>query len=158
MLKQKSITTVLRESKKLPLVVAWGDKHVYIGDLEFLKDGSLVLKSTFHNDGNVSPTLEFGTSNFKDGKFHNRTPDTSVSIEKGFHITLHPATDTHSAAMHFREHHPGPVIFRREIDWFPVKTAFNLARLYTMPLDLCATSQKQVTLETAIDPDYMDSL
>lgn len=150
--------TVLRESKKLSLVLAWGVKHVHIGDLEFLKDGSLVLKSSFHNDSEVGPTLEFGTSNFKDGKFHNRNADKTVPVKKGFHITLHPAAGTNPAAMHFREHYPGPVLFRREIDWFPVNTAFNLVRLYTMPLDSCSTSQKQATVETAIDPNYADSL
>lgn len=150
--------TVLRESKKLPVVIEWGSKNIHIGDLEFLKDGSFVLKSSCHNDTGVGPTLQFGTSNLKDGKFHNRDADKTVEIKKGFHITLHPIANTKPAAMHFREHYPGPILFRREIEWFPVKTAFNLVRLYTMPLDVCATSQKKATVETAIDPNYSESL
>lgn len=155
---QKAEQTIMRKSKKLPLVVAWGGKQIHIGDLEFLKDGSLVVKSTFHNDSSVGPVLEFGTSNFKDNKFHNRSADKTVPVSKGFHITLHPASGDSVAAMHFREHYPGPILFRREIEWFPVATAFNLVRLFTMPLDVCAASQKKVTVETAIDPNYNDSL
>ena len=149
---------VLRESKKLPIVVGWGNKRIHIGDLEFLKDGSLVIKSTFHNDSSVGPVLEFGTSNYKDGKFYNNDTDRTVEVKKGFHITLHPADDDNVAAMHFREHRPGPILFRREIDWSPVKTSFNLARLYTMPLDTCTNSKKQITVERVVDPNYIDSL
>jgi hypothetical protein len=149
---------ILRDSKKLPVVVAWGDKRIHVGGLELLKDGSLVVESTFHSDGAVGPSLEFGTSNFKDGKFHNHSADKVVPVQRGFHITLHPASTTNPAAMHFREHYPGAILFRREIDWFPVKTAFNLVRFFTMPLDSCTTSQKQVTVETAIDPKYTGSL
>lgn len=148
----------VRESKKFPIVIAWGTKHIHLGDLEFLKNGSLVLKSTLHNDKNVSPIIEFGTSNYKDGQFNNRSADQAALIGKGFHITLHPADNTHLAAMHFREHSPGPILFRREITWFPVSIAFNLASLFTMPLDRCSISQKKVTVETAIDPNYIDSL
>lgn len=150
--------TILRDSKKLPIVVAWGNNHVHIGDLEFLKDGSLVVKSTLHNDSSVGPVLEFGTSNFKDNKFHNRRADKTVAVNKGFHITLHPTAGNSVAAMHFREHSPGPILFRREIEWFPVKAAFNLLRLFTMPLDTCVASNKKITVETAIDPNYNDSL
>lgn len=150
--------TLLRESKKLPIVIAWGDRHIHIGSLELLKNGSLVVESTFHSDSSVGPTLEFGTSNFKDGKFHNHGADKTVPVGKGFHITLHPADGPNKATMHFREHYPGAILFRREIEWFPVETAFNLARFYTMPLDLCATSEKHVTVETAVDPNHKDSL
>jgi len=151
-------TEVLRESKKLPIVVAWGKKRVHIGELEFLKNGSLVFESRFHSDDRVGPTIEFGTSNFKDSKFHNRGTDKIANVNRGFHVTLHPAEGANSAAMHFREHYPGDILFRREIDWFPVKTPFNLVRLFTMPLDTCSISQKQVSIETAIDPTYKDSL
>jgi hypothetical protein len=149
---------VLRKSKKLPLVIAWGRKHIHIGNLELLKNGSLVVESTFHSDSAVGPSVEFGTSKFKDGSFHSHSADRKVPIRQGFHITLHPADGTSKAAMHFREHFPGDILFRREIDWFPVKTAFNVVRLYTMPLDLCAVSEKHVTVETAIDSNYNDSL
>ncbi len=149
---------VLRKSKKLPVVVGWADKRIHMGNLEFLKNGSLVVKSTFHNDNSVGPVLEFGISNFKDGKFHNHDTDKTVEVKKGFHITLHPKEDDNMAAMHFREHYPGPILFRREIDWLPVKVAFNVVRLYTMPLDACANSKKQITVERVIDPNYTDSL
>lgn len=158
MSKLKVTEGILRESKKMPVVVGWGDKRIHMGDLEFLKDGSLVVKSTFHNDSNVGQVLKFGTSNYKAGKFHNHDSDKTVEVKKGFHITLHTPNDNNLAAMHFREHSPGPILFRREIDWFPVKTAFNLVRFYTMPLDTCSATQKRVTVETVIDPKYSDSL
>ena len=149
---------VLRNSKKLPIVVGWGDKRIHLGELEFLKNGALVFESRLHNDASIGTITEFGKSNFKDNKFHNSDADQIVSLGRGFHVTLHPPEGTKPAAMHYREHYPGDVLFRREIDWFPVKTAFNLLRLYTMPLDMCPSSEKQVTIEKGIDPNYKHSL
>jgi hypothetical protein len=81
-----------------------------------------------------------------------------TNISTGVHISLHPPTDIQNGVMHFREHAPGPVLSRREIDWYPVQQAFNLIRLFTPPLDQCPVSQKRITIERHIDPDYNDSL
>jgi hypothetical protein len=148
----------VRQSKKLPIVIKWGSKRIYLGEIEFLKDGSLVFESSLHSSKDVGATVEFGTSNFKDGQFSNVAPDTSIPIGTGFHISLHPAVKDKSGAMHFRKHYPGKVLYRREIKWFPVKVPFNLLHVYTLPLDMCPTSLKQPTVITVIDPRYNDSL
>jgi hypothetical protein len=146
----------LRESKKLPIVVAWGKQRIHIGELEFLKNGSLVFESRFHNTG---PTTEFGVSNLKDNRFSGHSLEKVVQVNRGFHITLHPPESSSRGVMHFREHHPGNILFRREIDWFPAVAPFNLIRLFTMPLDMCSFSPlKQVTIDTSIDHNYQDSL
>lgn len=148
----------IRQSKKLPIVIKWGSKRIHLGEAEFLKNGSLVFESSLHSNKKVDSTIQFGTSNFKDGKFNNKASDSTFPIGSGFHASLHPRSGGKPAAMHFREHYPGKIIDRREIDWFPVTKPFNLLRLYTLPLDLCPISQKQSTVITGIDTNYNDSL
>jgi hypothetical protein len=150
--------SVMRESKKLPIVVWWGEKPIHIGEIEFLTDGSLVFDSKLHNESVVNGPVQIGTSSFIDNQFQNHIPDEMINVSTGVHISLHPPTDTQNGVMHFREHAPGPVLSRREIDWYPVHQAFNLIRLFTPPLDQCEASQKRITIERHIDPGYNDSL
>lgn len=148
----------IRQSKKLPIVIKWGDERIYLGEAEFLKDGSFIFESSLHSSKEVGATVEFGTSNFKDSKFTNSPPDNTRAVGTGFHISLHPPKDDKRGVMHLREHYPGVILYRREIDWFPVTKPFHLLRVFTLPLELCPTSQKRPTVITAIDPNYTDSL
>ncbi len=149
---------VIKGGKVLPLIIDWGDKRIYIGELQFLGNGSLVFESAFHSDKNVGQNTEFGTSTFKEGKFRDHTSDTKVDVNTGFHVSLHPPADDKSGVMHFREHYPGKVLFQRTIDWFPVTVPFNLLRVFTLPLDMCVSSQKQTAPIARVDPNYKDSL
>lgn len=148
----------VRQSKKMPIVIKWGEKRIYLGEAEFLKDGSLIFESSQHSSKEAGATIEFGVSNFKDSGFHNSPADNVKLAGSGHHISLHPPKDNKLGVMHMREHSPGNILYRREIDWFPVTKPFNLLRLFTLPLDVCPISQKVPTVITAVDPNYKDSL
>ncbi len=148
----------IRISKLLPVVMEWGKKAIYLGELEFLKDGSLIFESAFHSSKEPGVTIDFGISNFKDGAFKNREPDATKPTGSGVHISLHPSSIGKRGVMHLREHHPGQIMYRRELDWHPVHKPFHLLRSYSPPLDTCALSQKKPTVTTKIDPNYKDSL
>jgi len=147
-----------RLSKKLPIVLQWGNKPIHIGEIEFLKNGSLVFDSKFHSDRCYGEKIEFGTARFRKNQFSNGSPENVKDIGKGFHISLHPASGNKPSAMHFRGHYPGEILYRYEFDWFPVVEPFNLIHMFTMPLDMCPESQKKATIESCISSDYKDSL
>lgn len=147
-----------RQSKKLPIVIKWGDKCIYLGEAEFLKDGSLVFEAELYVGKGAGETIQLGISNFKEGRFFNKPPDTSVQVGSGLHVSLHPTIDDRVGVMHFREHYPGNVLHRREIDWYPVITPFNLLHVFTHPIEMLPTSSKQQTVMTPIDPAYKESL
>ena len=136
----------------------WGNKHIYLGEAVFLEDGSLIFESSQHSSKEVGTTIEFGASNFKDNKFINKPTDNVRPTGSGHHISLHPPKEGKVGVMHMREHSPGDILYRREIDWFPVVKPFNLLRIFTLPLDLCPVSRKKPTIITGIDPNYKDSL
>ena len=133
-------------------------KKIHIGEIEFLKDGSLVFKSKFHGSLDYGETIEFGNANLIKNQFLNTPSDNVREIGKGFHISLHPAKENKPAVMHFREHYPGKILYRCEFDWFPVLKSFKLIHMFTMPLDICSVTEKKATIEKCISPGYKDSL
>ncbi len=148
----------IRQSKMMPITIKWGEKSIYLGEVEFLKDGSFIFESSLHSSKEAGATIEFGVSNFKDNKLRNSPVDNIKLIGSGHHVSLHPLKDDKPGVMHVREHSPGDILYRREIDWFPVVKPFNLLRLFTLPLDTCPVSQKKPTVITDVDPNYKDSL
>lgn len=149
---------VIKNGKRFPLIIEWGENRIYLGELQFLGDGSLTFESVFHSDKSVGENIEFGTSTLKENRFRDHATDTSASVGTGFHISLHPPKDDKPGVMHFREHNPGKILFRREIDWFPVAKAFNLVRVFTLPLDMCTDTQKRTAPLAKVDSNYKDSL
>jgi len=150
-------TYIHKDSKNFRLVVKWGMENIDLGNIQFSKDGSLVLISKFHSDKNIGSAVECGTTRFKYNKFDSHTPEKSFPVENGFHISLHPGKSG-CPKMHFRRHYPGEVLCERKFNWFPVEKPFNLLYFYTMPLDLCEKSEKKETFITPIDFNYKDSL
>lgn len=149
---------VIKQSKRLPIVITWGVKNIDLGELVFLGDGSLVFESRFFSSHSKGESISFGQSVFKDNKFHNHPPDKVSLIGKGFHISLHPPKDDMEGVMHFRDHEQNPPLYYRFLDWFPVQHPFNLVHGFTLPLDVCRYTTKKSVILTSIDPDYTDSI
>lgn len=135
-----------------------GVKNIDLGEIVFLGDNSLVFEPRFFSSQNTGEPISFGLSDFKDGKFNNRPPDTSAVINCGFHITLHTPNDEKPGVMNFSNNDQGSPLYRREINWFPVRVPFNLVRGFTLPLDACRYTDKKSAILTAIDSAYHDSL
>lgn len=149
---------IIKQSKKLPLVVTWGTKNIDLGEIVFLGDNSLVFESRFFGSQNAGGSISFGLSVHKGGKFNNQPADRFAVIDSGFHVTLHTPKNNKPGVMNFSNNSQGSPLHRREIDWFPVKTPFNLVRGFTLPIDICSHTKKKSVLLTSIDPAYHDSL
>lgn len=147
-----------KPSKRMPLVIKWGEQSIYFGLIEFLGDGSLIFKTDSHSSKNANLIVELGASHLANGEFANLPADKLQTIGKGLHISLHPPTQSQPGVMHFRENAPGRVLSQRHLEWFPVTQPFKLLHLFTLPLDMYPSTAKDVTIKNTMDPSYRDSL
>ncbi len=135
------------------LLVEWRGRLINFGFVRMAEDGSFYFTSGFH-DGSYSSTIDFGTSNFKEGRFLVGPTTNTEPSAKDTHFSLHPQ----SQVMLLRRGHKGATLFERKIKWFPVTKPFHLLRLYSPPLTDCLPSQKVAGLRMPVPDEHEDSL
>lgn len=138
------------DKKKLKLGVHWKDTWINFCSLSFTGDNSFYFSSKFHNQG----SLEFGPANLKKGRLLNQKPDQFHRLESGFHVSLHPK----GQLIHAQDNRTKKILFRRKVDWFPVRQPFNLLLLYSPPLDCCQPEKDRADFCTEIPVGYRDSI
>lgn len=141
-----------KDSKKTRLGIHWKGQWINFCTVEFLKDGSFVFSSKFHNS---AQSIDIGSAKqTKEGFVLHTENSNQYTIENGFHITLHPR----GQVMQFRKNFGGPILRKREINWFPVNTPFNLLHLYSPPLDICETESRKPDFIAPFPDEYTNSI
>jgi hypothetical protein len=141
-----------KDGKKTRLGIHWRKKWINFCSVQFLKDGSLVFTSKFHNS---APIINIGSARqIKEGfTLHTQTPE-QHELDQGCHISLHPR----GQSMHFRKNSGGKILHTRAIKWFPVVAPFNLLCLYSLPLDMCVFDNKQQNFFAPFPDEYTNSV
>jgi hypothetical protein len=141
-----------KDGKKTRLGIHWKNGWINFCSIQFLKDGSMVFSSKFHNS---APNIDIGSARqFKEGfTLHTQSPERH-ELDNGCHITLHPK----GQSMHLRKNSSGEILETRKINWFPVTVPFNLLTLYSLPLDLCPFDKRQPNFYAPFPDEYTNSV
>jgi hypothetical protein len=138
------------DKKDIRLGVHWRNTWINCCSLGLSKDSSFYFCSNFHRQGE----LQFGPSILRNNHLFDQKPDQYHSVKKGFHISLHPR----GKFMHVKDNQEKKILYKREINWYPVAAPFNLLILYSPPLDLCKPEKDKSDFYTQIPDTYTDSI
>lgn len=138
------------ERKDIRLGIHWSNVWINCCSLGFSSDNSFYFSSKFHSRGN----LEFGPAILKDNHIFNQRPDQFHSVANGFHVSLHPK----GRCMHVKDNQNKKILFKKQIEWYPVKRPFNLLVLYSPSLDSCTPETDKSDFYTQVPDRYKDSI
>jgi len=138
------------DKKDIRLGIHWSNVWINCCSLGLSSDNSFYFSSKFHAQGR----LEFGPAILKDKHLFNQKPYQYHLVEHGFHVSLHPE----GQFMHVRDNQTKKIIYKREIDWYPVKHPFNLLIQYSPPLDTCKPEEDKSNFYTQVPEYYKDSI
>ncbi|OGW84556.1 MAG: hypothetical protein A3A81_07140 [Omnitrophica bacterium RIFCSPLOWO2_01_FULL_45_10b] len=138
------------DKKQVRLGVHWNSLWLNFCSFGFSGDNSFYFSSKFHSKGQ----LQLGQAVLKDNHLFDQEPDQFHSVEKGFHVSLHPK----GKFMHVKDNQAKKILYKREIDWYPVNRPFNLLILYTPPLETCKSEKDKSDFYTQVPDHYKDSI
>jgi hypothetical protein len=138
------------DKKCIRLGIHWSNSWINCCSSGFSSDNSFYFSSKFHSQGE----LKFGYSILKNNHLFDQQPDQYHLVKSGFHVSLHPR----GQFMHVKDNREKKILYKRDVDWYPVSAPFNLLILYSPPLDLCKSEKDKSDFYTQIPSSYKDSI